>query len=95
MNQYELMFIINPSLADKEREELIASVKTEITSRSGKIVKEDIWWERKFAYKINKSEVGFYVLLYIPLDGAGVKEVTKQLNLKEQVWRSMFVKQEA
>jgi ribosomal protein S6 len=43
MNQYELMFIINPSLADKERDELIKSVKSEITSRSGKIEKEDIW----------------------------------------------------
>lgn len=95
MNKYELMVIIDPTLSEKDRDEVIASLKKEITSRSGKITGENVWWEKKFAYKINKSDVGYYILFDIEISGDSLKEITGSINLNKNIWRSMFVRKDS
>jgi small subunit ribosomal protein S6 len=57
MNKYEFMLIIDPNLSEEEKNVTLATIKNEITQAGGKIEKEDIWGERKLAYKINKSNL--------------------------------------
>jgi small subunit ribosomal protein S6 len=59
-----------------------------------KIEKEDIWWDKKLAYKINKSDRGFYVLLDLELDWKLIKDLSKSINLDKNIWRYMFTKKE-
>jgi len=57
MNKYEFMLIVDPKLSEDEKNATLATIKNEITQVGGKIEKEDIWGERKLAYRINKSDV--------------------------------------
>lgn len=95
MNKYELMVIIDPTLSEKDRDEVLDTLKKDITSRGGKITKEDVWWERKFAYRINKSDVGFYVLFDLEISGDTLKEITGIINLNKNIWRNMFVRKDS
>lgn len=95
MAQYELMLIINPSLADAERNETLGNLKGIFEKSGVKIEKEDIWWDKKMAYKINSSDRWFYVLYDLELDGKNIKSMTSSINLDKNVWRHMFVKKEA
>jgi small subunit ribosomal protein S6 len=56
MTNYELMLIIDPSLSEDENKSVMESIRTTLTEESSKIIKEDIWGEKKLAYKIKKSE---------------------------------------
>jgi ribosomal protein S6 len=43
MAKYELMLIVNPSLADADRATTIENLKSILEKNSAKIEKEDIW----------------------------------------------------
>jgi small subunit ribosomal protein S6 len=94
MKKYELMLIVNPSLSEDDRNTSLESVKNLVLKSSWKIEKEDIWGEKKMAYKINNSAKWFYVLYYIEIDGNELKTITKEINLNKNVWRHMFVVQD-
>ena len=62
MANYEMMLIVNPTISEEDRNASINELKELFKTNSVKIVKEDIWWDKKLAYKINKSDRGFYIL---------------------------------
>lgn len=94
MNKYELMLIIDPTLSEDDRKSVIEGLKSDI-KLIWKIEKEDVWGERKLAYKIKSSSVGYYVLYTLELDGLKIKEFTNKMNLNKKVWRNMFVRLDA
>lgn len=94
MAKYELMLILNPSITEEERNNSLANVKGALESASAKIEKEDVWWDKKMAYKINSSSRGFYVLLDLEMDGKAIVSLTKQMNLDLNIWRHMFVRKD-
>jgi small subunit ribosomal protein S6 len=57
-----------------------------------KVEKEDVWWDKKLAYKINASDKGFYVLFNLELDWKLIKSLSKSINLDRNIWRYMFTK---
>ena len=95
MAKYEAMFILDPSLSDDDNKATLDDVKKIIKGVKGKVENENVWGERKLAYKINKSERGFYVLFDLEIDGTSIKDMNQKLNLNKNVWRYMFVKQES
>lgn len=95
MKKYELMLIIDPTISEDDRNKSIESLKALLENNSSKVTKEDIWWEKKLAYKINKSENWFYVLFELDLDGSKIKDISKDINLDRNIWRYMFVNLES
>ncbi len=94
MAKYELMLILNPSIAEAERNNSLANIKKALEESGAKIEKEDVWWDKKMAYKINSSDRGFYVLLDLEMDWKGIVNITKSFNLDLNIWRHMFVKKD-
>lgn len=94
MANYELMAIVNPTISEDERNTLIAELKAALEKNSAKIEKEDIWGDKKMAYKINKSDRWFYILYELDMDGKQIKDLSKTINLNKNIWRYMFVKKE-
>ncbi len=92
MAKYELMLILNPTLSNEDRDSSLNNLKTMLENVGSKIEKEDIWWDKKLAYKINSSTRWFYVLYTLELDGKNIVNLTKTINLDLNVWRHMFVK---
>jgi len=95
MAKYEIMLIINPSLTEEERNGVFEYLKNLFKENSVKIEKEDIWGEKKLAYKINSSDKGFYALFDLELDWKKIKDLTKSINLNKNIWRHMFVKKDS
>lgn len=92
MTNYELMLIIDPQLSDDDTTANLEEVKGFITQVGGKVTSEDIWGDKKLAYKINKSDRGYYALYQIELDGTQIKEINTKMNLNTNIWRYAFVK---
>jgi small subunit ribosomal protein S6 len=88
------MLILDPSLSDDDRTSLLSRIKEIIESNSWKIEKEDIWGDKKMAYKINKVDRAFYVLYNLELDWTKIFDITKMFNLEQNIWRHMFVRQD-
>jgi small subunit ribosomal protein S6 len=95
VSKYELMVILDSNIWEDERIKSIESLKELLIANTWEVISEDIWWERKLAYKINKSDKWFYILLQLNLDGSKIKEINKTMNLDRNIWRYMFVKQES
>jgi len=68
MTDYELMVIIDPSLAEKDRDASFVKIKALVKEFSGKVTSEEIIGEKKLAYKINRSEKGTYALYNLKLE---------------------------
>ena len=95
MTNYECMVIIDPSLSETDLKKTITNIGKIFTDASGKIVKEDVWGDKKLAYKINNSERGVYVLFDLELDGKNIKSINNLFNLEKNIWRYMFVNKDA
>jgi len=92
MKNYEFMLILDPTVSEDERNGTIESIGKMLKSAKAKIVKEDVWGDKKMAYKINKSDRGFYILYNIEINPEALKDITRELNLEKHIWRHMFVK---
>lgn len=92
MTKYELMLILNPLSNETERTGVLDELKNALNQAEAKIEKEDVWWEKKLAYKINSSTTGFYVLYTLEIDGNALKNLTHVMNLNSGIWRHMFVR---
>ena len=90
MNKYELMLILNSSISEEDRNHSLEELRNLLTKNEVKIEKEDIWGDKKLAYKINKSDRGFYVLLSLDMEGKLIKELSKAINLDRNIIRYMF-----
>jgi small subunit ribosomal protein S6 len=88
------MLILDPSLSDDDRTASLSRIKETLESNSWKIEKEDIWGDKKMAYKINKVDKAFYVLYTLELDWTKIFDITKIFNLEQAIWRHMFVRQD-
>ena len=95
MANYELMAIFNPTVSEEDRNTSINEVKELFKKNSVKIEKEDVWGDKKMAYKINKVDRAYYILFDLDMDGKLIKDLSKTMNLNANLWRYMFVKKEA
>ena len=91
MTQYELMMILDPQVGQEQIDSSLEAVKTALSEAGATIEKEDVWWERKLAYKVNLSSRWYYMLYTLELDGTKIKDISKTFNLDKVIWRYMFV----
>jgi len=88
------MLILDPKLSQEENKNLLETIKKILADYEAKIIKEDIWGDKKLAYKIRSSTRGFYALFDIEMNGNHIKDITKKMNLETAIWRFMFTKKE-
>jgi len=95
MTHYELMMILDPSIGENALSSSITGVKNALEESGAKITEENIWGEKKLAYKLHGSERGYYTLFQLELDGKKIKKLNDIINLDKNIWRYMFVNLEA
>lgn len=87
--QYELVVIVDPQVSEKEKQTAL----TTLLDKEGFSVMETVVWGKKtLAYPVKKKNEGFYFSFI--LDGASQKtaQVTKQLELDEEVLRYLVLR---
>lgn len=91
MRTYELLFIVDGSLTDEQKEATIEKVKTLVEKENGTITTVDKWGMRKFAYPINYKSEGFYALMSFSAPTASIKNLDAIFNITDGLVRHMIV----
>ena len=90
MRDYELLFVLDPSLDEEQKATLIETVKS-IINAGGEAGEADVWGDKKLAYNINKKSTGYYVVLPFKADAELPKELDRRLRINENVMRHIIV----
>ena len=91
MRNYEILFIVDASIAEEEREKVIAGVSELIAKVGGKAGEPDKWGVRKYAYAINYKTEGYYALMNFEADDTAPAAISAKLNINKNVVRHMIV----
>lgn len=91
MNKYEILYIIDTSVTDEDKEKVIASVSELVKANGGNASEPEKWGVRKFAYPINYKNEGFYVLMNFEADDKAPAAITAKLNINRDIIRHMIV----
>lgn len=94
MRKYEVMYIVNASLEDAKRQEVIENMHGIITNGGGKIVNVDDWGVKEFAYRIEDMTKGYYMVVTFEADNETVKEFDRLMRINGSIVRYMIVKQD-
>jgi small subunit ribosomal protein S6 len=94
MRTYELMFVVDPRVADEEVVTMTQDYKNMITAGGSQITGEENWGRRKLAYPINKVNEGKYVLLYISSEKGktALPEVEHRMRQNDRILRYLTVR---
>ena len=93
MRDYELLFVLDPSLDEEAKADLIEKVKAVINA-DGEAGEADVWGDRKLAYSINKKSTGYYVVLPFKANAELPKELDRRMRINENVMRHIIVSQD-
>ena len=91
MKSYEMLYIINASLTDEQKAELVDKVSSIVTANGGTDIVVDKWGDRKYAYPINYKTEGYYCLVNFKAEVKAIKAISDLLNITENVVRHMIV----
>ena len=92
MRAYELMFIVDGDLDDTTVEISVRRVSEQVAAKGGEIKSTDRWGKRRFAYEIDKKHDGYYVVLELLSEGAGLDELERQLRLADDIVRHKLIR---
>ncbi|MCI6291097.1 MAG: 30S ribosomal protein S6, partial [Eubacteriales bacterium] len=94
MNKYEVMYVIDPTLEDSVRNELISYFSGIVEKNAGMIDRIDEWGKRRLAYAINYKTEGYYVLMYIQGPSELPRELERNFKINDKVLRYLVIRYE-
>ncbi len=90
MREYEVLFIIDPTLDEEAKDAQIEKVKG-VIAEGGEVLDVDVWGNRRLAYEINKKKDGFYVLITFNAGADLPKELDRRLRIADNIMRHITV----
>ena len=90
MNKYEVLYILNASIDDAAKEELIEKFKAIVTNAGGEVEGVDKWGVKKLAYEINYLSEGYYILVKFTSGPEFPAELDRVLGITDGVIRSLI-----
>ena len=90
MTKYEVMFIIDPTLEDAEKQATIEMVK-EVIAADGEVGEVNEMGMRRLAYPILKKDDGYYVVVEFAGNPTLPKELDRRLRISDNVMRHIIV----
>ena len=92
MNKYEILYIVDASISDEEKEKTVAAVSSLIESVGGKCEEADKWGVKKYAYPINYKSEGYYVLTTFEAEKTLVVEIKRIIGITDGIIRRLITK---
>jgi small subunit ribosomal protein S6 len=92
MTDYEVTYILRPSLEENEVEERSNAIAEIVRNQNGEVVAIERMGKKRLAYEIDDVREGNYVVMQFKSDGAGSKELERLLKLNEEVLRALVVR---
>jgi small subunit ribosomal protein S6 len=95
MNDYEVTYILRPSLEEAEVEERANAIAEIIKNQGGQVTGVERLGKKRLAYEISDAREGNYVVMQFQSDPAASKELERQLKLHEEVLRALVIRLDA
>jgi|HubBroStandDraft_2_1064218.scaffolds.fasta_scaffold38373_3 small subunit ribosomal protein S6 len=95
MNDYEVTYILRPSLEEAEVEERANAIAEIIKNQGGQVTGVERLGKKRLAYEISDAREGNYVVMQFQSDPAASKELERQLKLHEDVLRALVIRLDA
>ena len=93
MRNYEIMFIVRPTLSEEETKKVITDFKKVLTDNGAAITSETEMGQRELAYEIKKFKSGFYYVLEVEAgDDKAIKEFDRLALISGDVIRHLITK---
>ena len=94
MNKYEVMYVLDATLEESARNELINYFSGIVEKNAGTIDRVDEWGKRRLAYAINYKTEGYYVLMYIQAPSELPRELERNFQINDNVLRYLVIRYE-
>ncbi|MEG1751915.1 MAG: 30S ribosomal protein S6 [Clostridia bacterium] len=92
MNNYEVMYIINPTATEQKRDELIEKIKSMAVEKGGNVLNVEKMGLKRLAYPIQFKTEGYYVLMTFEAMPETIMPMEKLMLITENIFRVLFVK---
>ena len=92
LQDYELVFIVSPEVADESLDSKIDGISQFITGNNGVISEVERWGKKKLAYPLRHFLEGNYILTRFKLSPARCKELEANLKISEEILRHLLLK---
>lgn len=94
MRNYEVMFVVKPTLEDEATKALVESMKKVLEDMKAKVNEVVSMGRRELAYEIDTFNNGNYFLFKVEGEPSAVKEFDRVANINENIIRHIVVKRE-
>ena len=92
MNEYEILLMLDPELAEERGEEILARVRERVEADGGSWDGHEPWGRRKLAYEIDHKGDGVYHLLLFGAAPETLAEISRVLKITDGVMRHLAVR---
>ena len=92
MRNYEIMFIIRPTLGEDEVKKVVNNFKKVITDNGSKVTDVKEMGQRELAYEIRKFNTGYYYLFVVEANADAEQEFSRVARINESLLRHLIVK---
>ncbi|MBQ7250184.1 MAG: 30S ribosomal protein S6 [Bacilli bacterium] len=90
MGKYEIMYILVPTLEDEARKNEIAKLHGILAEQKCQVKDVKEWGLRDFAYPMKKLNKGYYVVIKVTAEPAGLNEFSRLAKLDNNVVRFLI-----
>ncbi len=90
MGKYEIMYILTATLEEEARKAEIAKLEGILTAQKCQVKETREWGLRDFAYPMKKLTKGYYVILKVTGEAAGLNEFSRLAKLDSNVIRFLI-----
>ena len=87
MNEYEIMLLLDPDLAEERANEIIQRVRDSVDGSKGSWDGHEPWGRRRLAYEIDHHGEAVYHLLLFTAAPETLAEITRVLKITDGVIR--------
>lgn len=92
MNDYEVLLMLDPELAEERGNEIIARIREQAEADGGSWDAHEPWGRRRLAYEIDHKAEGIYHLLLFTTAPTALEEITRVLKITDGVMRHLAVR---
>jgi small subunit ribosomal protein S6 len=92
MRIYEELFILRADTPEEEIDQYVEQMKQVVATSGGTIEKADKWGVRRLAYRVDKRDEGFFVLLQFSAPPNTVKELERRMRVSDLVMKFITVR---
>jgi small subunit ribosomal protein S6 len=89
VNEYEIMLLLDPELAEERANEIIQRIRDSVDEAKGTWEGHEPWGRRRLAYEIGKKAEGVYHLVVFQSSAETLDEISRVLKIDDAVMRHM------